>query len=458
MHDKLYYCVLSTMKKIKKILSLLIISVLVLASCIKNEEIETNPECAITSFSIGDITTRVTIKNNNGNDTIIKKIISGKDIYFNIDQLNGTITTIDSIANWVDLSKVCTSFTAYGNVFARVNGDSLYYKLTSGADSINFEKPLDVMVLSTDGRSTKYYNVSIKKSKFELDTLIWKSQTNDFAVKDDFKVLALNNRVYAFAGGNDGTMITSASTGNNLTTWTTPVKVKNADIDYSSVTLFKDEFYALGTDGYIYKAQDAANPEVWNKVSEKTFKNLLASDKYYIYAADENEISSSADLQTWKSCGSQDIDMLPTSCVNSYSYNSKTNSNIIINTMCGMSENKNSVAWYKITSLDNYVNQDWMYIQITKDNGYALPKFKDMSVALLKGSLYAIGIEEEKSVDKYNCLYRSDDNGISWHKQEHKYFLPTDLDATKGAAKMICVDDNLWIIQKGGNVWSGVIR
>lgn len=445
------------MRKIYKLISILFFSVLIFASCIKSEEIITTPECAITSFSIGDIKTGITVHRQGKSDTIVTRTISGSSIHFNIDQLNGVITTVDSIASWADLSSVKPSFTAIGNVTYYNSEKNGFYYIVSGADSVNLEKPLDFVVTASNGTSFKRYTVSIKKSSIDVDTIVWKSNSNNFATNDNFKIITRNNVAYAFCSDNEGkTYMKTASTSDNLSKWSDKEYLSGADMDYSSVILFKDEFYALSTEGYILKAEDKNHPVAWNKVSEKQFKRLLAADKYYIYALEDNRIMASTDAIDWKENTTDNIDMLPVSSIESYNYNSNTNGNLQIVTMSGVNLNcKYTPVWYKVSDMDEDVNQKWMYVQISNDNIYGLPKFKEMSYTRYNNSLYAIGLEEKTNA--YQYIYRSDDNGITW-KAQNKYPLPQDFKNEHGTAKILTLDNKLWIIQKGGYIWSGTIK
>lgn len=83
-----------------------------------------------------------------------------------------------------------------------------------------------------------------------------------------------------------------------------------------------------------------------------------------------------------------------------------------------------------------------------------MPHFDHPSVTCYDGALYAIGEEE----GAYSELYRSDDNGITWHPQSKKYPMPTDLKPANGVASIVAVDNNLWIIQENGKVWQGSIQ
>ena len=156
--------------------AVLMMTVLACASCIKDDDTTTSPECAIVSFSVGSIKSYVTTKKydseGNATDTIVQRTYSGSDIYFNIDQVNGRIYNVDSLPVWIDLSRVVPSYTCYGSLFGKVvEGDELFYHLTSGKDFIDFSKPVELVCVSTDGLSSKYYTVDIRKHVSATDTL-----------------------------------------------------------------------------------------------------------------------------------------------------------------------------------------------------------------------------------------------------------------------------------------------
>ena len=124
--------------------------------------------------------------------------------------------------------------------------------------------------------------------------------------------------------------------------------------------------------------------------------------------------------------------------------------------MAGMnSQNeKNGVVWYKVGSVDASINQNWAYVQVTDDNSYGLPRLQNFSMTYYHGAIYAMG-----AVDgKYQYLYCSNDNGITWHPLTAKYLMPKDLTPAEGVARIVAVDDYLWIVQENGKVWQGSIQ
>lgn len=437
------------MKYINKFIVALCTVVLTLSSCIDDEKIEVSSECGIISFSVSDIRSNVTIKKADGGDTTIIKTIPSSEIRFNIDQINGKITCVDSLPNWVDLTKVVPKFVAYGNVYGRINPDKTdtnEYYMTSGADSVDLSSPFTMRVISTDGVSKKVYTVQMFKRTTNCDTLEWKANNINTNFNTYTRPLVLNGKVYLFHENDNGE--TCVSTSTNGIEWDT----KNANaIKYESVTLFKDNMYALGTDGYMFSSTDG---ETWTKVSSSPFVQILAADKQNIYVYDGTSIVGSSDLQTWSNYGDKDMEYIPTSFISSFSSASKTNPNIEILTMVGLNENNlnNSIAWYKVSSANKYVDQNWIHINANKSNIFPFVYLSGLSATAYKNAIYAIG----KTDGSYEYFYRSDDNGISWHPIKSQYTLPDDINSNNAFATILTVGDEMWII-KGDKIWKGAI-
>lgn len=435
---------------------MLVVAMFALVSCMDEEEVETSPECAIISFSVGKITSHVITQqyDSDGNvkDVVSTRTIMGNEIHFNIDQVNGRIYTVDSLPNWVDLTKVTPSFLCQGSVYAKlIPNEDMYFSLTSGQDTINFSKTVELMCVSTDGMSSKRYTVDIYKHLVNTDTLEWKANASNLNITGESKVYSTGNNVFVFAQNEEGEDIATVANSSDCTNWTAPATIP---VSSRSIVMFNGKFYGLSHDGYIYSTAAEGQANDWEKAAEKKVERLLAADNLYIYAYDGQAIIGSADLATWSVQGTTDLDMLPETSVNSITYPAKANKNLQIAVMAGLSGNNssNGVTWYKMTSAaDN--NQQWSYIQVTPDNAFGLPRLENLSTTYYKNSLYAIGTE----TGKYKYLYRSDDNGIAWHPQTALQPVPADLDAANGAASIATVGTQLWIIQENGKIWQGSI-
>jgi len=436
-----------------KVVAMCLLSIFSLSSCLSSDD-ETidSPECAITSFSIGAITSYVPAKTSAGNDTLVKRVISGSEVRFNIDQVNGHIYSVDSLTSWADLTKVVPSYTSTGGLYYKPAGEDLYYYITSGSDSIDFSKTVEVLCASYDGKSARKYTIDIYKSKYVSDTLEWTRVDTDLRYNGAGKPFYINGKVSLFAKNSEGKTV--VTTSENGTTWSSEKELTGFDgtLDYASVLLYKNTFYGIDSEGYIYRSAEGT---VWQKASDEKFERLLAADGINLYAFNGTEIVGTEDLTTWTPQGNTDLDMLPESCLHSFSYNSKTNANLNTGMMIGVSSNNtdNCVTWYKLSSKIDSANQPWAYIQVTNDNDFSLPLLANLSATYFNSSIWAIGSDN----GVYKNLYCSYDNGISWHAEE-KYPMPSDIDAANGPASLVNANGELWIIQPNGSVWKGSTR
>ncbi len=428
------------------------------ASCVGDDDTTatTSPECVVTSFGVGTIKTEVVEteydKDGNAKDVVKTKSILGTDISFNIDQVNGHIYTTDSLPNWVDLSKVKLSFGCYGNLYYKVpDEDDLYYRLTSGSDSVDVSKTVDLLCVATDGVARKAYKLDIYKRKLATDTLIWKSTDSNLSYVGGGRMYNSYGKVIAFVRDGNGNDVSAYTAETDGASWSNPSMIP---VESNSVIKRGNAFYGLSEDGYIYASADE-NAAVWEKVSDRHVDRLLAADGYNVYALDGTQIIGSADMDTWSVQGTADINMLPDSYCSSVYYTSKTNDDICVAVMAGLSSanSSNGVAWFKQTSAANDASQPWAYMEVTADNVYGLPHLGGMSMVIYEGSLYVMGTED----GAYGRMYRSEDNGITWHQLPQKYPLPSDLNPHNGVASMVAVGSQLWIIQEKGKIWRGSI-
>ena len=402
-----------------------LLMIALMCSCISGDDsTDPSPECAITAFSISDIKSTIHTTGYDGSDSTYTKTLSSSEVTFNIDQINGTITTVDSLPNWVDLAGVVPSITSYGYVY--VEKDSIYYYFTSGTDTVDFTTPRNFLVVGTDGVSAKKYKVTFNKSIADADSLLWMEETVT-EEKGNFRILARNDSVFCFTENDDTTIL------------------------FSSVQMFNSKFYATDKEGYLCESSDGVN---WSRTS-KTVDMLLAADKNYLYAYDGNSIIATSDLVNWTENGNSNMAKLPMRNVSAVAYSTKTNQTLQNVVMVGNAavpaNEKYTYVWYKISSADETNNQKWGYINVSSDNSFGLPVFSQMSnVFNYRGYLYVIG-------DGY--FYRSVDNGISWRKLTTKMLVPDDF-VLDLPIQALAIDNYIYLMQsaddtQSGHIWIG---
>ena len=444
------------MKNIYGLLLSLAVMAALATSCMKDEdEIQSSPECVITKFTVGDIDTEVSIKLASGKDTIVTRTIGGSSVAFNIDQINNKIYSVDSLPSWVDISGVIPTVNSTGYVYIKEGDETDFHQFASGADSVDFTKPVKFLIIATDGVSTKEYTAQIFKKDSEADSLAWKAvEGADLQLEGAHRTLTLADRIYVFGESEGQAIVTSSSFLSEGASWRKPAQLtcEQGSVDWTSVVAYNGYLYALNTEGHICRSTNDERGETWSVVSDRVFARLLGTDELYLYACDESGIWGSADLQNWAECGSSDLDMLPETNIATVSYVSKTNSAMRNAVMCGLTSanSDNAVVWYKVSSANESINQKWNYVQVAADNVYACPKLDNLSIICHNAEMYAIGGNNAG-------IYVSADNGISWHLQTKKKLLPAEVTGQSTPASMVAGNGYLWLIQSGGKVWRGKI-
>lgn len=431
----------------------------VLNSCLKDDDVEKTPQCAILSFSVGDIKSPIKTKNSAGEDTTIYRTISGSAILFNINQVTGEICNVDSLPSWVSLKKVVPSVVSNGYV-EYLNTEKLgenevsnYAQLDNGLDSIDFTSGVEFLVKATDNVSIKRYFAKINKSRNEADTLVWDTlNDNNLILTDLHKLVTDGAKLFVFAKDGLDIVMTSSQDG---VEWTAPEKISDATIDVKSVIVFKNKFIALNSLGEI---MSSSNGIQWVKATEQTAQRILANDANYLYIFAENKILASLDMETWTENGRVDIDMLPETNIMSQSYDFKTNANLQNVVMAG-TLGENTVVWYKVSSQINENNQTWYYINNSEGNSYPLPYADELYIVNVDNLLLAY---VTNFTEKTHSLYHSVDNGITW-KEYTSYILPPNTLAPDLSSSFVAMDNKFWVVQSGdgdrkAKVWKGVLN
>ena len=454
------------MKITLKNITLMTLLALAVSSCLKDKEVSTSPWCAITSFTVGNITTYFTTKTADGlNDSVYSRVIDGGTIHFNIDQKNGVIESVDSIVNWANISRVVPTVTYQGYIYCKQRGSDTYFSFSSGTDSVDFTQDVEFLMVSTDEVNTRIYKAKLNKAVLVSDSLYWKDcSSTGLTLAGLHRTVVMGNDIYVFAEGGGTPTVTSLATTDKTATWTAPQNLTGSDgvIDYRSVTVFKGQFYALNDAGKLYCSDATSGGSVWTEatMTDATLDRLLCADDNYLYAFDGTSIVQSPD---WSRNGTDHIDQLPVSPVASAAYTSRTNTKLQHVVMLGLPATVDTYAnvWYKISSADKDQNQAWDYVPVLSDNDYGLPAMQNMTMLYFSGQLLAFGgalATDGETKDAFRYIYASRDNGLTWHPYTSSVMLPKELnEAPALAVSAAVVGEELWLIQSGGRVWCGKI-
>ncbi len=422
------------------------------ASCISSDDVEETPQCVITSFSVGDITTTLYTTASDGTDSSYTRTIGGSSIKFNIDQINGRIYSVDSLPSWTDLTRVVPSISYSGTLYAKLNNDDTYYVVTSGSDSLDLSSPMEFLVVATDGISNRRYTAAIYKYSVNADSLLWTPLENNLLLTANQKLVSYNGQLYVFA---DYEGVQSVCVSQDGSTWSSPVATQSSadSIDFNSILIFGDKMYATDGNQTIYSSEDGVR---WAAASDKPVESILASDPIYLYAFDGTKIIATRDLVNWEACGENNIDKLPERCISAVSYPTRTNQSLYVCVCAGLTDSvqENASVWYKVTADEASSNQTWDYITVTAENENPLPALQNLSVLHYDDALYAFGGGND-------VFYRSEDNGITWWEVTQYQYPPTDAIAYKPIASTI-KDQYIYMVQTDDDgevkVWKGILN
>ena len=453
------------MKNILTKAGLFVAWTLTVVSCLKDKDVTTYPQCAITAFTVGNITTKFHTKTRDGlYDSIYTRVIDGRTIGFNIDQVKSEIESVDSIINWADISRVVPTVTYSGLLFCKQRGWEDYYSFTSGVDSVDFTQDVEFLVISSDQQNSRVYKAKLNKAKIAADSLYWTDfASTGLSLEGPHRSIALDRRIYTFAADGGTPTVTTLDT-ENPTAWTAPTALTGCSttIDVHTIVIFQDQFYALSTDGQLYRSGADSQGVTWTAVGSTTLDRLLCADKNYLYAYDGIHIVQTSDLSTWEPNGSSDLDLLPESPVQSVAYSTQTNAGMQHVVMLGLTgtTEKTAATWYKVSAVEDDIDQPWSYVPAPKGT-FVLPALQNLTMVRLGSQLLAFGGADANTGDTktaYKTLYASTDQGLSWHPYTTKMLLPEKLsEHLDQAVTAVVVGDQLWLIQSGGKVWRGLI-
>ena len=185
---------------------------------------------------------------------------------FTIDQKRDIIYNTEKLPYGMDFRKMLVTLSVnstYG-VAAMVveTPDSTYW--WNNSDSIDFSKsPVYITIkAAADTLVEKRYRIQLNRYETDPDSIPWKQQIN-LPSGINQKTLLVGSKFYSF-GLDNTTPVLSTFDKETSSAWTTQT-ISNLPSNYlpSSVVCFRDEFYAIDSDGNTYQSFDGT---IWTGV------------------------------------------------------------------------------------------------------------------------------------------------------------------------------------------------
>ena len=368
-----------------------------LTSCLKDDDVISSSQqkdAQIYAFSLSN-----------------SKISELANTSFTIDQKNGEIYNIDSLAYGTEISKVLSSITAnaaYIEVMAEATNDTVYW---SSTDSIDFSKPVKLKVHSYDRSVQKTYTARLNVHQQNGSDFTWKMLTNKATNKaiSGQKTISFSGVYYSYVkSGNDVLLFVSFDGGS---IWL-PQSMSGfpSDPDLTNLLTFNDEIYITTLAGEIYKSTDGRN---WSKkvsyvdieiavvetllgARNETMNGLLSINGGLYYGTTTN-------MDTWTISEKQIAPNFPVTGFGSAS------NHIGLILVGGITQDNELLNTTWLTA------QDRVWIQTTDEKINVLKKVEGPALTYYANKYYLIGGRDDSG--KYlEDMYVSATNGVTWAK------------------------------------------
>ena len=431
---------------------------LLVTSCMTDGDEEVlSPYAILKSFSIGKIESRYPAFTSTGADTIVTKTIDFSSRPFSINQTTGEVYNADSLPYATKVDKVVINMGLIG--YAQIYIDSIgIYDTFLSTDSLDFTTPRKFRIKSTDNKNYRDYTISVNVHKVEPEQMEWNKYSSQTAVMP-LRALEFNGALCLF-GEKEGAVVLAKSSLTGVPSWEIVPAGLPADANVATMQSFGDALYVVAGDG-LYTSDDAEN---WSRC-------YAANDVVAIVAASNNEgemwiatsskLLSSTDGVNFESAGELPNDF-PLYGVSLASYPLSHNKNILRYMLVGYTSEAmdgKTVVWSKLSTEKSWAKYD------NANNPFPCPSLKGLSVFRYDNNLYAVGgagTAQGKSVEAFEELYISRDNGITWKSPEGFYQRTPEELQGNDAPFVATVDSNnvMWIVLAGNElvVWKGIIN
>ena len=430
-------------------------------SCLPDaEEAELSSSVALLSFSINDQKTQYTITLDNGKDSTYTVVMNTSDVRFSIDHEQGLVYNVEPIAYGTDVTHVVPSMSADGYVFYYKGEERMGY---SSGDTVNFANPVKFTIVSYDEKFSRDYLIRINVSETDPKVTYWEqieATTFPSGLFVAQKAVARDGQLYVFGSDAEGKCYTTLTAINDGVQWSDATEWSGveagANIDYSSVTLFGEQFYVL-VSGTLYRSADGI---AWEVAADDNISCLFAVTEEVsptVWGVSDNVFVSSTDMLTWNT-----TTQYATNGIKRVAYfnealrtNPYIQRTIVVGTLEQTADTCAKV-WSKLST-----EKVWTEVVPIGSNIYGCPNLENLAVISYRGMMYAFGGKSlgmrNVPIEAFEACYESRDNGVTWRVRENAFSLSKDfVGREERFSAIVDNQDRVWIIwSESGEVWRG---
>lgn len=375
---------------------------------------------------------------------------------FTIDQLNGLIFNMDSMPYGTEVGQVLCNikFVSYASNVAitqEAHPDSTFSWIEK--DSVNFSKPVKMVVTAIDGGTTKTYTAKINIHQVNPDSMVWERYADNFipGTIEEQKVITYPyndaDAYFMYTKGSGGYKLYYALTDNVKQWEELPLSgLTGNDKLISQVTAFGNRLYMPSKSGLLYASFDGIN---WSLVENTpSVGHLLGAlgegrnQSPVLAAIVENDgvlsFASMNENGEW-TLGENVHDKFPVANVASIPYTNMYHAYLMVVAGRDKDNQLTNTAWATMNGKDWALLINDGHDYFAKKEGLLLARYDDKF--FLMGGINAEGKASKE-------IYTSIDYGVSWNLQDTLVVFPNAYTA-RGFAS-IDVDENDYMLIFGG--------
>lgn len=449
------------------LLTLLALTVL-LASCSSaddNNSVQINDYCYIKSATLGNVTRKVELYDRQGNLINTRyATFTGSSYPMTVDLRAGTIENRNPLPFGSQLSAVTVTIAFDGSLLRyRVKGSDADWKAYNATDSLDLTRPLELLLTSNDGQSSRTYTFTVHVHSQEGDSLYWNRCESEVAQLDgmtDMKAFTLADRLLVLGKknteGTDKVVLAGRTSIEAEGTWEEiPTTGLPVEADLQSLCQHDGILYLSTSDGSILSSIDA---QTWQQVGipHSAALTLFERTDDYFYAYSEGKLLRSADATTWdEEKLDSEPDKLPVYGIRALTMQQPNGNSRIV--MVGQNDNyTNALVWNKMWN-ENEAEEDaeWMFFPLSPDNAIPCPRLNHFNLLEYDDKCIAFGGASADGKRKaLDGIYVSQDYGITW-RPSTEIHMPIELEGIEGCiASTVDTNNYIWIITNA-QVWRG---
>lgn len=456
-------------KKMKKYWILLLAITSVLAgSCVSDQEVVYNDYCYIQGVTLGSVKRETHMLDSVGKDTTIRSTYTGSNFGMTIDQRTLLIENKDSLLYGSNLDAILVDITFTGaSLFYRTKEDvDTVWTTYSSADSMDLRKPIELMLVSNDGYSTRTYTLKLNVHQVEGDSLYWIKDGDAVPQLQGLsqqQAFMLQGRLAVLAKKGDAVILVEHSAEGvwNESATNLPAETKVETLVKQGIALFVST-----TEGDFYFAVDG---KTWQKMNVTQYPGfvLTGATPDYLYALKDGELfrcdmNEQGDWIFQLETLDESPVYLPSVGIKTVLMELSDDSRRLVMVGNRSEESDNtSVVWSKMWDEDIPEGEAaWMFFNQTEENKCVLPQLEYLNLIQYDDKCMAFGgasVTGKGTHKAMDALYISQDYGITWNKDSELH-LPKALKGVNGPISSVVDDNNvIWIIANG-EVWRGKLN